>query len=145
MSSLLVAPARYTERTLVPDLGVPATRQRLTPAILPGLRQLAGRWKLRTEQICTLLGDVSPSSWYAWKNRPPADLGVDRLTRASLLLGIYTALRALYVDELADTWISLPNTNVLFHGRSPLDAMLSGGIPTMIEVRALLDGRRGGQ
>ncbi|MBK5307042.1 MAG: DUF2384 domain-containing protein [Frankiaceae bacterium] len=144
MSSLLNAPASYSERTLVPDLALSAARRRLTPKVLPGLRRLASRWQLTTDQVCTLLGDVSPSSWYAWKSKPPADLGVDRLTRASLLLGIYTSLRALYADELADTWLRLPNTNVLFHGRSPLEVMLGGGIPAMVEVRGLLDGRRGG-
>jgi hypothetical protein len=144
MSTLLLAPATHDERRLVPDLDLLETRRQLSRKALPGIRRLAARWRLTTDQICRLLGDVSPSSWYAWKSKPPADLGVDRLTRASLLLGIYTSLRALYSDELADTWLRLPNSNVLFHGRPPLDVLLSGGIPAMIEVRALLDGRRGG-
>jgi hypothetical protein len=32
----------------------------------------------------------------------------------------------------------------LFGGQHPLDVMSQGGIPALIEVRALLDGRRGG-
>jgi hypothetical protein len=62
----------------------------------------------------------------------------------SYLLGIYTALRALHQGELADRWVRRPNTNVLFDGRTPIDTMITGGIPAMAEVRALLDARRGG-
>jgi hypothetical protein len=62
----------------------------------------------------------------------------------SLLLGIYTALHVLHAGALADEWVRRPNTNPIFGGRAPLQAMLAGGIPVMIEVRGLLDGRRGG-
>ena len=62
----------------------------------------------------------------------------------SLLLGIYTALHVLHPGQLADEWVQRPNSNPQFAGRTPLQAMLSGGIPAMLEVRALLDGRRGG-
>ena len=71
-------------------------------------------------------------------------LDMDRLTRISCLVGIYKALHIVYGDKLADQWVSLPNTNALFAGRTPLQAMLAGGIPVMQTVRRLLDARRGG-
>jgi len=66
------------------------------------------------------------------------------LTRVSLLLGIYTSLHVLHPDELADSWIARPNTNPIFGHRTPLQAMIDGGIPAMVQLRSLLDGRRGG-
>ena len=71
-------------------------------------------------------------------------LGVDRLTRVSYLLGIFTALHVLYpASPLADQWIARPNSNAMFGGRRPLDIMLTGGIAAMDRVRSLLDARRG--
>ena len=144
----VAAPTRYPasrfETQAWVDLRDPAEQARLTPAAVRGIRRLADAWGLTVPQVCALLGDVSPSTWHAWARTPPKTLGVDRLTRASYLLGIYTALHVLYGDELADEWVHLPNTNALFNGAAPLDVMLLGGIPAMERVRALLDARRGG-
>jgi len=46
--------------------------------------------------------------------------------------------------ELTPAAVNAMVTNVIFAGRTPLQAVLSGGIPSMLEVRSLLDGRRGG-
>ena len=146
MTTALMAPASRYEVPLLPDLGDARVRRELTPAAVRGVVRLAESWQLTTDQVCRLLGDVPQSTWFAWKaGRPPADLGTDRLTRVSLLLGTYTALHALHGADLADRWVRLPNANALFGGRSPLEAMAVGGIPVMAAVRALLDGRRGGQ
>ena len=144
----VAAPVRYPasrfETQAWVDLRDPFEQARLTPAAVRGMGRLAVAWGLTVPQICSLLGEVSPSSWHAWARNPPKTLGVDRLTRASYLLGIYTALHVLYGDELADEWVHLPNTNALFNGATPLEVMLRGGIPAMERVRALLDARRGG-
>jgi hypothetical protein len=145
MTTALMAPASRYEVPLLPDLGDARARRELTPAAVRGVVRLADAWQLTTEQVCRLLGDVPQSTWFAWKAKPPADLGTDRLTRVSLLLGAYTALHAVHGPELADRWVRLPSSNPLFAGRTPLEAMAVGGIPVMAAVRALLDGRRGGQ
>ncbi|MGB8583749.1 MAG: MbcA/ParS/Xre antitoxin family protein [Candidatus Sulfotelmatobacter sp.] len=72
-------------------------------------------------------------------------LDEDRLARISLLVGIYKALNILYGQKLADAWITLPNTNPMFGGDSPLDYVKKGGIPAFLRVRQLLDARRGGR
>ena len=71
-------------------------------------------------------------------------LEVDRITRISYLVGIYKGLHILYGEALADKWISLPNRNVIFGGRTPLDYMVGGGLVAMQTVRQLIDARRGG-
>jgi hypothetical protein len=45
---------------------------------------------------------------------------------------------------LADAWITLPNSNRIFGGQTPLAYMMKGGLPAMQTVRRLLDARRGG-
>ena len=146
--SALATPTRYPasrfETQPWVDLTDPEEQSRLTPAAVRGMARLADAWELTVPQLCTLLGEVSPSTWHAWAKRPPRTLGVDRLTRTSYLLGIYSALHVLYPGALADEWVHLPNTNALFNGAAPLDGMLRGGIPAMERVRALLDARRGG-
>ena len=143
VQDLRVPASRYETPTWV-DLTDADERARLSPPAVRALPRLASAWGVTVEQMGALLGGVAPSTWHSWKSSPPAELPVDRLTRISLLLGIYSALHALYRGELADQWISRPNTNPLFEGRTPLDVLIAGGIPAMVEVRALLDARRGG-
>ena len=140
----LRAPASRYEVAEWPDLANASERRRLTPATLRALPRLGKAWGLTAEQLGALLGDVPVSTWHSWQKKAPADLGPDRLTRASLLLGIFTALHVLHSNALADEWPTRPNSNPLFGGRRPVDVMTSGGIPAMISVRGLLDGRRGG-
>jgi Protein of unknown function (DUF2384) len=126
------------------DLGAKAERERLSASALKGFFNIAAKWKLRDEDARELLGGVASSSFYEWKKSPKRVLEVDRITRISYLVGIYKSLHILYGDKLADTWISLPNSNSLFAGRTPLQHMLGGGLLAMQTVRALLDARRGG-
>jgi hypothetical protein len=66
------------------------------------------------------------------------------LVRISLVLGIYKALHILYPDrQLADRWVKLPNSNPLFGGQPALTLMTESGVDGLLQVRRLLDGRRG--
>ncbi|WP_308425234.1 antitoxin Xre/MbcA/ParS toxin-binding domain-containing protein [Deinococcus radiotolerans] len=62
----------------------------------------------------------------------------------SLITGIHTALHALYT-RTPDAWPKRPNDRYLFVGRTPLELMLTSGIPGLFAVRRLLDGDRSGQ
>ena len=135
--------SRYEPAFLV-DLNSRAERERLSCSALKGFFKLADAWKLRDDDARELLGGLSSSTYYEWKKNPDRVLEVDRITRISYLLGIYKALHILYGDELADQWVSLPNTNPIFGGRTPLSTMLGGGLLAMQTVRKLLDARRGG-
>ncbi|PPD09629.1 MAG: DUF2384 domain-containing protein, partial [Methylocystis sp.] len=53
-------------------------------------------------------------------------------------------LRLLFSEPLSDEWVRLPNKGPLYGGRRPLDAMIEGGIPKMLEVRRYIDALRGG-
>jgi hypothetical protein len=88
---------------------------------------------------------MSNGAFYELKRRARGTLDQDRLTRISILTGVFKALNILYGKKLADRWIQLPNDNPMFAGESPLSYMIKGGQPAMMRVRQLLDARRGGR
>lgn len=116
------------------NLADPEARHRLSPAAIAGFGRIADLWQISAPDADRLLG-----------GRVSHPLPLDVLTRISLLIGIFKALNILFSQPLADRWIRLPNRNPIFRGATPLAHMLAGGLPAMIEVRRLLDSRRGGQ
>ena len=129
----------------LPNLADAATRERLTPAAVEGVVRLAEIWRLTSAEICALLGNVSERTWFRMKKGEwSGALSQDTLTRVSVLLGIFKGLRLLFSEPLCDEWVRLPNKGPLYGGRRPLDAMIEGGIPKMLEVRRHIDALRGG-
>lgn len=119
-------------------------RARLTPAALEAVRSLAVAWSGTGAEMAALLG-VSPSTW----DRIKADqwsqtLSQDQLTRASAMIGVFKGLHLLFADEMADRWMRLRNSGPLFDHRTPVDSMIDGGIPAMIDIRRYIDALRGG-
>ena len=127
------------------DLSSRKIQETLSPSALVGFFRLADVWKLRDEDARGLLGGISNGTYYSLKRRPSKTLDQDKLTRISLLLGIFKALNILYSKKLADAWVQLSNSNPMFGGESPLASMIKGGVPAMIRVRQLVDARRGGR
>ena len=63
----------------------------------------------------------------------------DQLTRVSALVGVYKGLHLLFADETADEWARRPNRGPLFDRETPIEAMIEGGIPRMLDVRRYID------
>jgi hypothetical protein len=118
-------------------------RERLSGVALKAFLSLSRRWRLSNAQAAALLG-VSGSSWDRIKRGQRPTLSQDQLTRVSALVGIYKGLHLLFADAMADEWPRLPNKGPLFARNSPIDAMIEGGIPRMLEVRQYIDAVRGG-
>jgi uncharacterized protein (DUF2384 family) len=130
---------------ITPNLADAATRERLTPAAVDGILRLAEIWRLTSAETCALLGDVSERTWFRMKKGEwTGTLSQDTLTRISALVGIFKGLRLLFSEPLSDEWVRLPNKGPLYGGRRPLDALIEGGIPKMLEVRRHIDALRGG-
>ncbi len=127
------------------DLSSRKIQEKLSPSAIMGFFRLADLWQLRDEDARALLGGISNGAYYSLKRRPSKTLDQDKLTRISLLLGIFKALNILYSKKLADAWMQLPNSNPMFGGEPPLASMIKGGVPAMIRVRQLVDARRGGR
>lgn len=119
-------------------------RERLSPTALKAFRNLTAEWKIGNAEAAALLG-VSESTWDRMKaNNWNKALGQDQLTRVSALVGVFKGLRLLFADGTADRWATLANSGPLFERRSPIEAMIEGGIPVMVDVRRYVDAVRGG-
>jgi Protein of unknown function (DUF2384) len=129
---------------LPPDLTARSVRERLSAPALKAFFNIMRRWEVRDEDARALLGGVTNGPYYQMKRDPDRLLDADRLTRVSLLVGIFRGLQVLHSERLADRWVQLPNTNRIFGGATPLDYMARGGLPAIETVRRLVDARRAG-
>jgi hypothetical protein len=119
-------------------------RQRMSAPAIRSFFNIASRWELSVMEQRALLGWPATSTFHKYKAGQVGTLSYDMLVRISLVLGIYKALHILYPDrQLADRWAKLPNSNPLFGGRPAVTLMAEGGVDGLLQVRRLLDGRRG--
>jgi uncharacterized protein (DUF2384 family) len=133
-----VAPIDVQTFTKAPD------RERLSPVAIKAFRNIMEQWSLTNAEAATLLG-VSESTWDRIKRGGwDQPLSQDQLTRASATIGVYKGLRLLFADDMAVRWVKLANTGSIFQRRTPIDAMIEGGIPLMLETRRYVDAVRGG-
>lgn len=119
-------------------------RGRLTGAAVKAVLRLADRWGASNAEAAALLG-VSESTWDRMKAGTwDGTLSQDQLTRASALIGLFKGLHLLFANDLADRWPKLENRAPVFDRNSPVEAMIRGGIPRMLETRQYIDALRGG-
>jgi uncharacterized protein (DUF2384 family) len=121
-----------------------ASRARLSGTAAKAFGNLARHWQLSNPEAAALLG-ISQSTWERMKRGERTEaLSQDQLTRVSALVGMFKGLHLLFVDGMADRWPRLANSGPLFENRRPIDALIGGGIPRMLEVRRYIDAVRGG-
>jgi hypothetical protein len=125
------------------DFSSAADRSRLSKVALKAYTRLVGQWGLTGLEASALL-DVSTSTWERLKQGKDKSLSQDQLTRISALVGIYKGLHLLFADDMADRWPRLDNKGPLFGRLTPIDSMMRGGIPQMLDVRRYVDAVRGG-
>ena len=106
--------------------------------------RIAEAWKLSNVVAAELIA-VSPRTWARMKTGDwTGKLNRDQLMRVSAITGLYKALHLYFSDDLADQWPDLRNTGPIFSGRSPLEAMMEGGLPFIMDTRNYVDALRGG-
>ena len=118
-------------------------RARLTAVAVKAFLALSRAWSLSNAEAAALIG-VSPSSFDRMKRGLRLTLSQDQMTRVSALVGIFKGLHLLFADDTADAWVRRPNSGPLFERRTPVEAMIDGGIPAMLDVRRYVDAARGG-
>lgn len=119
-------------------------RRRLTGAAVKAVLRLVEAWGGSNAEGAALLG-VSESTWDRMKAGTwEGMLSQDQLTRASALIGLFKGLHLLFASDMADRWPRLENRAPVFDRRSPVQAMIEGGIPRMLEARQYIDALRGG-
>lgn len=119
-------------------------RRRLTATAIKAVLRLVEAWQGSNAEGAALLG-VSESTWDRMKaGKWDGVLGQDQLTRASALIGVFKGLHLLFADGMADRWPRLANRGPVFDRMTPIQAMIHGGIPRMLETRQYIDALRGG-
>ena len=119
-------------------------RKRLTGTAVKAVLRVVDIWGGSNAEGAALLG-VSESTWDRMKaGKWDGTLSQDQLTRASALIGVFKGLHLLFADDMADRWPRLENRAPVFDRKSPIEAMIEGGIPRMLETRQYVDALRGG-
>ncbi len=112
--------------------------------IVKAVVRVAEAWGLSNREAAQLY-DVPPATWSRMKNGGfKGNLDQDKVTRASLLVGLFKGLRLLFNGPLTYGWPKTPNKGAGFQGRTPVEVMIEGGIPAMLQVRQHIDALRGG-
>jgi hypothetical protein len=132
-----------TRESFTQNFSAKGDRKRLSPAAIRAVRNVAGQWEITGAEVASLLG-VSTRAWHrmsvgSWEG----SLSQDQLTRVSALVGIFKGLHLFFADDMADRWVRLRNKGILFANRTPIEAMMEGGISMMIDVRRHVDELRG--
>lgn len=137
----MLEPIQYTaEQAIVQPV---ADRNRIT-AIVKAVVRAADAWGLSNAEAAALF-DVPTATW----SRMKADayrgvLDQDKVTRASLIIGLFKGLRLLFNGPLTYGWPKTANTGPGFSDKTPVQVMCEGGIPAMMKVRQHIDALRGG-
>ena len=139
LAATLAAPSAAEPQTFAAE----GDRARLSEVALKAFLALMKAWDLSNAEASALLG-VSPSTLDRIKRGYRPTLSQDQLTRVSALVGVYKGLHLLFADETADEWARRPNRGPLFDRETPIEAMIEGGIPRMLDVRRYIDAVRGG-
>ncbi len=101
-------------------------------------------WDFSNEEARVLLGAPPKSSFHRMKRLEVPKLSRDELDRISYVLGIYKALHILLPDlNIANEWVSRPNTAPPFNGQSAKERILAGKVADLADVRRYLDAERG--
>ncbi len=113
-------------------------------AIVKAVVRATDAWELSNAEAAALF-DVPSATWSRMKaGTYRGVLDQDKVTRASLLIGLFKGLRLLFDGPLTYGWPRTANTGPGFNGRSPVQIMSEGGIPAMMKVRQHIDALRGG-
>ena len=111
---------------------------------LKAFNRISDDWSL-TGREAAALADMSESTWK--RARKPGfvgDLTHDQMLRLSALTGLYKSLELYFNAPIARQWVKLSNAGPEFDGARPVDAMIAGGLPKIMRVRAYVDALRGG-
>ena len=137
-----MAPTTVAE-ALEPTLR-PITETAKTEAVVKAVVRAVAAWRLTNQEAADLF-DVSLATWNRMKsNTFKGRLDQDKVTRASVIIGLFKGLRELFNGPLTYGWPKMANHGPGFNGRSPVQVMIDGGIPAMTAVRRHIDALRGG-
>ena len=110
-------------------------KDQVTKVAAEGYVQAVEAWGLTDSDAEKILA-VDYQTWMQIKDGTWNGLfNQEQLARIGVVIAIYDALHSYFGDYLADRWITLPHKGGMFSGRKPVEVMIEGGLPMMIETR----------
>ncbi len=141
----MALPIPQQTQYLESPLDEPTPRKEMASVGLRAFFSITEEWGLNTAQQRQLLGNPGRSRFFHLKGGKRTSVSDDELDRLAYVSGIYAALNILYSPENCRRWISNPSAaDSIWHGQSPLDYMLSGGLVALSDIYRYLNGLRGG-
>lgn len=126
------------------DALAPINQRNRISAVVKAIVRTADAWELTNAEAAALF-DVPTATWSRMKaGTYRGVLDQDKVTRASLIVGIFKGLRLLFNGPLTYGWPKLVNNGTRFKAQTPVEFMITGGIPAMMSVRQHIDALRGG-
>jgi len=111
---------------------------------LKAFSRIVEAWSLNLREAAAL-ADMSESTWKrARKPGFAGELSRDQMLRLSALIGLFKSLELYFDAPISRDWVKLANRGPEFDGQRPVDAMIDGGLPKILRVRAYVDALRGG-
>jgi hypothetical protein len=132
---------------LDPPVATPASLRAWAAPAIDGFLRLADFWDWTGDQRAQALGhSVRRQTISEWRTRPPESVSADQLLRISYLLAIYEGLMRFFGldQEAVRAWMRRRNVEAPFHGRTPEELILAGGIPALHVARGYVDALTGG-
>ena len=118
-------------------------RARLSEVALKAFLALIKAWELIERGGLRSLG-VSASTLDRIKRGYRPTLSQDQLTRSRRWLASTKGFIFCSPTRRRTNWARRPNSGPLFDRETPIEAMIEGGIPRMLDVRRYIDAARGG-
>lgn len=121
------------------------TARKLSGTGLKVVLNIMEKWGCTPEQVQAILR-ISRPAYYKYRKHPDdASLNQDQLERLSYLLNIHGSLRIIFENpDNVYGFMSMPNENPFFNGRSPLSLISSGSFAALYETFKRIDALRGG-
>lgn len=121
----------------------PENRAQVSGPVFRTFLNIVRVWELDLAEARMLLGTPAATECQAWQDaaraEEPLTLEADVLLRISAVIGIYQSLRLLYgADDQGVGWLRGINRGKPFNGKAPMELMLSGFAPGLMDVRGYL-------
>ncbi|MBC3335307.1 hypothetical protein HU732_03305 [Pseudomonas proteolytica] len=125
----------------------PFTREQCVAGLRAAVSILE-KWRASSDQACRILR-ISRSTYTRARQRYAAwsvSLDADQMQRISFVLNIHATLRMVFDNpENVYGFPAMPNDNLFFNGRSPLEIMAQGDMISLYETFRRIDVLRGAQ
>lgn len=90
-------------------------------------------WGLSVQEAAALAG-VPILTWGRIASGETVHLAPEQVLRLGTLIGLYKELNGAYGTHVSDTWVKRPQPKITCGCETPLEHMISGGLPAILRI-----------